>query len=325
MQVRGNTSTFAPMSIDVRHLSKNYGNQAALDNISFSVRKGELTGFLGPNGAGKSTTMKIITGFMDGTSGQVEILGHNTAVDPLWTKKHTGYLPEHNPLYTDLYVHELLEFAGHLYGLKGRQLRGRIKAMVDLCGLTREQNKKIQALSRGYRQRVGIAQALLHDPPVLILDEPTSGLDPNQLVEIRQLIRAVSNEKTVLFSTHIMQEAEALCDRVIVINLGRIVANECISDLLKKTGELIFTAEFSTSVDPAVFQDLSGVKVVRASDISGQGTCKIHLVSTGEDIRPDVFKKVSDLRLPLISLHREEQSMEMVFRSLTQSDKIISE
>jgi ABC-2 type transport system ATP-binding protein len=325
MQVRGNTSTFAAMSIVVRHLSKNYGTQAALDDISFSVRKGELAGFLGPNGAGKSTTMKIITGFMDGTSGTVEVLGHNTATDPGWTKKQIGYLPEHNPLYTDLFVHEFLEFAGHLYGLKGKHLRARVKTMTELCGLTREQNKKIQALSRGYRQRVGIAQALLHDPPVLILDEPTSGLDPNQLVEIRQLIRAVSSDKTVLFSTHIMQEAEALCDRVIVINAGKIVADDTISDLMKKTGEVVFTAEFSTPVDASVFRNLSGVQSVRASDNSGQASLKIQLISSGEDIRPDVFKKVSELRLPLVSLHREEQSMEMVFRSLTQPDKATSE
>lgn len=304
------------MSIDIRHLSKNYGTQAALDDISFSVRKGELAGFLGPNGAGKSTTMKIITGYMDGTSGEVEVLGRSTSTDAGWIKKQIGYLPEHNPLYTDLFVHEFLEFAGYLYGLKGKQLRARVKTMVDRCGLTREQNKKIQALSRGYRQRVGIAQALLHDPPVLILDEPTSGLDPNQLVEIRQLIREVSTEKTVLFSTHIMQEAEALCDRVIVISAGKIVADDKITELLKKTGQLNFTAEFSEPVDAHHFINLPGIVSVR--QISESGIFRIILTSSGADIRPEIFRKVSELRLPLVALHREEQSMEMVFRSLTQ-------
>src|SRR5688500_5459604 len=214
------------MSLIVQHLTKIYGTQKAVNEISFAARKGEIVGFLGPNGAGKSTTMKIATGYLSATSGQVLVGGLDVSQHPLKVKRITGYLPEHNPLYLDLFVHEYLEFAGGIYGLKGKALKNRVAEMIELCGLTREQNKKIEALSKGYRQRVGLAQALIHDPKVLILDEPTSGLDPNQILEIRNVIRTISVNKTVVFSTHIMQEVQALCDRVVVINKGEIVADD---------------------------------------------------------------------------------------------------
>jgi ABC-2 type transport system ATP-binding protein len=200
------------MSLVVEHLTKEYGQQKAVNDISFEVRKGEIVGFLGPNGAGKSTTLKIATGYLPPSSGRVIVAGHEVVGSPMDVKRVTGYLPEHNPLYLDLYVHEYLAFVGKLYGLRGRKLAGRVGEMISLCGLSREQNKKIESLSKGYRQRIGLAQALIHDPAVLILDEPTSGLDPNQLLEIRRLIREISVNKTVIFSTHIMQEVEAICE-----------------------------------------------------------------------------------------------------------------
>ncbi len=222
------------MSIQVRNLTKLYGQQKAVDDISFSVQEGEIVGFLGPNGAGKSTTMKVIAGFLPPTSGTVKVAGANVADHPMAVKSNTGYLPEHNPLYHDMYVHEYLAFMAGICGLKSSQRKERIAEMVQLCGLTLEQNKKIGMLSKGYRQRVGLAQSLIHDPKVLVLDEPTSGLDPNQLMEIRKLIKAVSKDKTVLFSTHILQEVVALCDRVIVINRGKIVADDRLDSLIQR-------------------------------------------------------------------------------------------
>ena len=212
------------MSIEVNNLFKYYGQQAAVNDVSFSVKQGEILGFLGPNGAGKSTTMKIITGFIPSHSGEVTVCGLKVDVDNLEARKLIGYLPENNPLYLDMYVKEYLEFVGGIY--KINKLKSRVNEMIDAVGLGIEQNKKIGALSKGYRQRVGLAQAIIHDPKVLILDEPTSGLDPNQLVEIRELIRTIGQQKTVMFSTHIMQEAEAICDRLVIINNGRIVAND---------------------------------------------------------------------------------------------------
>lgn len=224
------------MSIKVQHLSKVYGTQKAVDNISFEVNKGEIIGFLGPNGAGKSTTMKILTGYIQATEGTVEVNGFDVKTSPIQVKKNVGYLPEHNPLYLDMYVREFLEFAGSLYGLKGRDLAIKIDNTIEQVGLGLEKHKKIGQLSKGYRQRVGLAQALIHNPDVLILDEPTTGLDPNQLVEIRDLIKNVGKDKTVIFSTHIMQEVEAICDRVVIINRGKIVADSTLSEL-KKDGK----------------------------------------------------------------------------------------
>jgi ABC-2 type transport system ATP-binding protein len=230
------------MSIRIQHLTKVYGTQVAVNDISFEVKQGEILGFLGPNGAGKSTTMKIATCYLPATSGTVEVAGFDIATSPIDVRRNIGYLPEHNPLYLEMYVKEFLEFIGGLYGLKGAALQQSIQNVIELVGLGLEQKKKIGQLSKGYRQRVGLAQALIHNPKVLILDEPTTGLDPNQLVEIRNVIKEVGKEKTVIFSTHIMQEVEAICDRVVLINKGTIVTDSLLSDLQKagKSMESLF-------------------------------------------------------------------------------------
>lgn len=230
------------MSIRIQHLTKVYGTQVAVNDISFEVKQGEIVGFLGPNGAGKSTTMKIATCYLPATSGTVEVAGYDVVLSPIEVRRNIGYLPEHNPLYLDMYVKEFLEFIGGLYGLKGEGLQQSIRNVIELVGLGLEQKKKIGQLSKGYRQRVGLAQALIHNPKVLILDEPTTGLDPNQLVEIRSVIKEVGKEKTVIFSTHIMQEVEAICDRVVLINKGNIVTDSSLSDLQKagKSMEALF-------------------------------------------------------------------------------------
>jgi len=219
------------MSIRIQHLTKIYGSQKAVNDISFDVNPGEIMGFLGPNGAGKSTTMKITTGYLSATSGRVEVCGFEVAKQSMEVRRNIGYLPEHNPLYTEMYIKEFLRFVGALYGLKGEKLTVRVSEMIEICGLEVEQRKKIGQLSKGYRQRVGLAQALIHNPPVLILDEATTGLDPNQIVEIRNLIKTVGKEKTVLFSSHIMQEVEAICDRAVIINRGQIVADRTLAEL----------------------------------------------------------------------------------------------
>jgi ABC-2 type transport system ATP-binding protein len=219
------------MSIEVKNLTKIYGSQIAVNNISFSLKKGEILGFLGPNGAGKSTTMKILVGFLNASSGQAFLNERPISVDDVDTKKRIGYLPEHNPLYLEMYVKEYLAFVGEIYGFKGALLKEKVDKVIEMVGLSPEKNKKIEQLSKGYRQRVGLAQALIHDPEVLILDEPTTGLDPNQLVEIRKLIKQVGKNKTIILSTHIMQEVEAICDRVIIINKGNLVADDTLENL----------------------------------------------------------------------------------------------
>ena len=226
------------MSISIQHLTKIYGTQKAVNDISFEAKKGEIVGFLGPNGAGKSTTMKIATSYLSATSGQVLINGFDVKTQSMDVRRNIGYLPEHNPLYLEMYVKEFLLFVGNMYGLKGIEVNKRIAEMVELCGLSAEQNKKIGQLSKGYRQRVGLAQALIHDPSVLILDEPTTGLDPNQIVEIRNVIKTVGKDKTILFSTHIMQEVEAICDRVIIINHGQIVSDGTLTSLKQNNESL---------------------------------------------------------------------------------------
>ncbi|HYG21086.1 MAG TPA: gliding motility-associated ABC transporter ATP-binding subunit GldA [Ohtaekwangia sp.] len=302
------------MSLQIKNLTKVYGPQQALKGVSFELRAGEIVGFLGPNGAGKSTTMKIATCFIPPTAGTVTVGGHDVVDDPMGVKRITGYLPEHNPLYLDLFVHEYLRFAGKLYGLAGKQLTRRVSEMVAVCGLTLEQNKRIEALSRGYRQRVGLAQALLHDPQVLILDEPTSGLDPNQLVEVRKLIKDISRQKTVIFSTHIMQEVEALCDRVIVINKGQIVADDTLSNLLRKTsGGQILVIEFEREI---AIENLAIIPGVLGVQHEGQGTYRLRASPT-TDIRPALFRMAADKHLALVGLRQEESSLESVFHDLT--------
>jgi ABC-2 type transport system ATP-binding protein len=219
------------MSIEVKNLTKIFGSQIAVNNISFSLKKGEILGFLGPNGAGKSTTMKILVGFLNASSGQAFLNELPISVDNVDTKKQIGYLSEHNPLYLEMYVKEYLAFVGEMYGFKGELLKGKVDKVIEMVGLSPEKNKKIEQLSKGYRQRVGLAQALIHDPEVLILDEPTTGLDPNQLVEIRKLIMQVGKNKTIILSTHVMQEVEAICDRVIIINKGNLVADDTLKNL----------------------------------------------------------------------------------------------
>lgn len=302
------------MSLVVKNLLKEYGTQKAVNAISFSVEAGEIVGFLGPNGAGKSTTMKIATGYVPPTSGEVSVAGFDVTTHPLAVKKITGYLPEHNPLYTDMFVHEYLGFIGNLYGLKGSALKSRVQEMVELCGLTVEQNKKIETLSKGYRQRVGLAQALIHNPKVLILDEPTTGLDPNQILEIRSLIKNISKNKTVIFSTHIMQEVSALCDRVIVINKGELVADDSLSNLMKSQGTNVsLVVEFEGDVNEHDLATVTGVEKIVKLD---QSKFRV-FARAGSDVRPEIFRFAADRKLSLLGLKQEEGSLENIFRELT--------
>lgn len=298
------------MSIEVNNLTKYYGEQAAVKNISFNVNKGEIVGFLGPNGAGKSTTMKIITGFIPATSGEVKVCGLTVDVDNLKSRQLIGYLPEHNPLYLDMYVKEYLEFVGKIY--KVSNVKDRVSDMIKAVGLDIEQNKRIGALSKGYRQRVGLAQAIIHDPEVLILDEPTSGLDPNQLAEIRDLIKTIGRSKTVMLSTHIMQEVEAICDRVVIINKGQIVANDTTEHLhLDITHQTVYV-EFDGKISKSALAKINGVS-------------KVEQVSNGwliestseEDLRKSVAKFAQQNNLLTLTLRIEEKTLEEVFKELT--------
>jgi ABC-2 type transport system ATP-binding protein len=308
------------MSLQLKNLTKIYGEQKAVNNVSFNINEGEIVGFLGPNGAGKSTTMKIATCFLPPSDGEAWVGGYNVSEKPMEIKRITGYLPEHNPLYLDLYVREYLAFIGKLYGLRGSALTNRVQEIVELCGLTREQNKKIEALSKGYRQRVGLAQALIHDPQILILDEPTSGLDPNQLVEIRKLIKMISAHKTVLFSTHIMQEVQAICDRVIIINKGEIVADDKLENILQQTqsGNAIIIVQFERAVSEKLLHSVPGVIDVKSLDgFRYQITSGI-----AGDLRPELFRFAADNNLSLIGLKQEETTLENIFRDLTISSEM---
>lgn len=301
------------MSIEIRHITKLFGKQKALGEVSFSINKGELVGFLGPNGAGKSTLMKIITGFQPADEGEVFVNGQKVESKNLEIRKNIGYLPENNPLYTDLYVKEFLEITAGFYKLKNRKKR--VAEMVELTGLGDEQNKKIRSLSKGYRQRVGLAQALIHDPLVLILDEPTTGLDPNQLEEIRNLIREISREKTVMLSSHIMQEVEAVCNRVIIINKGKIVADGGIQEIKswKINRNQVVITEFSAPVKMEKLEVIEGVK--NATLIGNLW----EIESTGiQDIRPAVFQFAVENNLTLLTLQEKQQNLENVFHELTQ-------
>ncbi len=302
------------MSLLIKNLTKVYGQQKAVNAISFEVKKGEIVGFLGPNGAGKSTTMKITTGYLPPSEGEVIVEGFDVVQHPLEVKRIIGYLPEHNPLYLDMFVHEYLGFAGGLFGLKGGNLKKRVSEMIELCGLGLEQNKKVESLSKGYRQRVGLAAALIHDPQVLILDEPTSGLDPNQLVEIRKVIKEISKNKTVIFSTHIMQEVQALCDRVIVINRGSIVADDQLDHLLSRQSKSeMIIVEFDKPIAIEELKQIEGViDIITITDRQYQ-------IASGVDIRPAVFRFAADKNLSLLGLKQVDHSLENIFRELTQS------
>ena len=305
------------MSINVQGLSKVFGNQIAVNNITFSVNEGEILGFLGPNGAGKSTTMKIATTYLPPTSGEILVDGFNVVNNPLMVRKIIGYLPEHNPLYTDNYVKEYLSFMASLHGLRGKERSFSVDQMIEQTGLEKEKSKLIGQLSKGYKQRVGLAQAMIHNPKVLILDEPTSGLDPNQIVEIRELIKNFSTKKTVIFSTHIMQEVQALCDRVVIIDRGNIVADDLVENLkLQTSQQQIITVEFESPPGSAIFTKIEGVQKVEED-----GNHIIIHADSSQDIRSEIFKIASERKLSLIGLNKEEKSLEKIFQQLTLDKK----
>jgi ABC-2 type transport system ATP-binding protein len=302
------------MSLRVKNLTKVYGQQKALDNISLEIKPGQITGLLGPNGAGKTTMMKILTCFIPPTSGEASVNDLDVQENSIEVRKVIGYLPEHNPLYLEMYVKEYLGFIGGIYKLP--DLKSRVDEMIEMTGLQSEYKKKIAALSKGYRQRVGLAQALIHNPSVLILDEPTSGLDPNQLSEIRNLIRKIGAEKTVMLSTHIMQEVEAICDRVIIIHKGKIVADDSTANLHKDNKEEeILIISFKEHVDSKLFESLKNIKSIEKPD---EKTLKISSLS-GIDIRPAIFNLATENKLTIQTLQRQEHSLEEIFRQLTKN------
>ncbi|MEL0651169.1 gliding motility-associated ABC transporter ATP-binding subunit GldA [Algibacter sp. TI.3.09] len=296
------------MSIEVTGISKLYGNQKALNNISFTVKKPEIVGFLGPNGAGKSTMMKILTTFIQPSEGAAKVNGHDIDEAKQQVQKSVGYLPEHNPLYLDMFVKEYLKFNADIYKVDKK----RINEVIELTGLTPEMHKKIGQLSKGYRQRVGLANALLHDPEVLILDEPTTGLDPNQLVEIRNLIKHIGQTKTVFLSTHIMQEVEAMCDRVIIINKGEIVADKKLNELRDEKEQTVIV-EFDFRVEDAFLIRLPKVKSVKNT----YGFVYEITFKTSEDMRSHVFDFAHDNQLKILQLNQKNASLESLFRELT--------
>lgn len=298
------------MSIKVQNVFKYYGEQAALNDVSFEIKSGEIVAFLGPNGAGKSTMMKILTCFIPKSGGTAQVCGLDVDTQSIEVRKKVGYLPEHNPLYLDMYVKEYLQFIAGIYKLPNK--KERVQEMISLVGLEKEQRKKIGALSKGYRQRVGLAQAIIHDPEVLILDEPTSGLDPNQLVDIRKLILDIGKTKTVMLSTHIMQEVEAICDRVIIIKEGQIVADDTAEHIQKVDAErqTIFV-EFDTEITRSQLMKIEGVKSVK--HLEGNQW----LIGSEEDLRATVSRFAQENKLLVLTIRLEERSMEEVFKELT--------
>jgi len=307
------------MDIRIENLTKKFGGQRAVDNISFEVKTGEILGFLGPNGAGKTTTMRMITNFITPTEGSITVGGKSLTASPDEIKKHIGYLPENNPLYQDMPVIDYLEFVGGLQGITNEDLPAKIVEMIRITGLNAEKHKKIGELSKGFRQRVGLAQALIHDPEILILDEPTSGLDPNQIVEIRKLIRELGREKTVILSTHILPEVEATCDRILIINRGKIVADGTAENLRKQaTGQEILKARIEDGEVNAIFdalQNLSSVTMVDFSDRQ-QNRFKIQ-ANSGASTAKEIFKLCVDKKWTLTELIPFETKLEDIFRELT--------
>jgi ABC-2 type transport system ATP-binding protein len=298
------------MSIEVQHISKNYGTQKALNNLSFSIKKGEIVGFLGPNGAGKSTLMKILTTYLSADQGTALVNGFEVSTQQLQVQQSIGYLPEHNPLYLDLYVREYLAYQAEVYKVD----KSRIAAVIELTGLQKEAHKKIGQLSKGYRQRVGLASALLHDPAVLILDEPTTGLDPNQLVDIRAVIKAVGKNKTVLLSTHIMQEVEALCDRVIIINEGELVADKKIDAVVAAQKQQLIEVEFDQAVSAELLETIP--HLIAKLHTGGNGW---ELTFSSEnDVRTDVFDFAQANGLKTLQINLKNKNLETVFHELTQ-------
>jgi len=302
------------MSIRAKNITKLYGKQKALNNVSFEIKTGEIAGFIGPNGAGKSTMMKIITGFIPQSTGDVFINGKNILDDNIKIRKLIGYLPEHNPLYLDMYVKEYLRYTGGLY-LPAKQVKTEVDKMISLTGLEREKNKKIAALSKGYRQRVGLAQALIHKPEILILDEPTSGLDPNQIIEIRNLISEIGKEKTIMLSTHIMQEVEAICDKIIIINKGNIVTDDTSANIKKETAENenVVIIEFGNKIKKEQL-----LKVASVVDIKNIENNKWAVAGEKNiDIRQLLFQFAVDTNNMVLSMQKQEKSLEDLFIEVT--------
>jgi ABC-2 type transport system ATP-binding protein len=299
------------MSIEVKGLTKIYGEQRAVDGISFTINKGEIVGFLGPNGAGKSTTMKMITGYLTPDDGDVHVSSIDVKKNPLESKKKIGYLPESNALYYDMYVKEYLGFVANIHSINDQ--RSTINRIIETVGLTPEKNKRIEQLSKGYKQRVGIAAALLHNPEVLILDEPTSGLYPNQIIEIRQVIKEQGRDKLVLFSSHILQEVEAICDRVIIINKGKIVADDRLTNLQKRSSASVVRVQFKEAIEAEWLRRLSGIISVYKID----GNSWTIETNNPDTVRNELKKLERENNLDIVSLHSENQSLEEVFRSLT--------
>lgn len=310
------------MSIEVNQLSKTYGDQFAVKQLSFQVQKGEIMGFLGPNGAGKTTTMKMITGILAPDSGTASICGYTLEEDPIAYKRCIGYLPENNPLYSDMYIQEYLHHCGAIYQLSN--LKQRIAEVIEMTGVGPEMHKKINELSKGYKQRVGLAQAILHNPEVLILDEPTSGLDPNQLVEIRNTIRAFGQDKVVLFSTHIMQEVEAICNRVLIIHQGAKVA-DCSIDQLQQlsTSKVQLLVRFQ---EPVAIQSLNAIKVNRTIRHHLKDNTSFIFETQNEDaLRQAIFTYASNNNIVILDVQRQTQQVEDVFRELTKNTQVKSE
>jgi ABC-2 type transport system ATP-binding protein len=307
------------MSIEVKNLVKEYGEQKAVNNISFSVNKGEIVGFLGPNGAGKSTTMKIITGYLQQTGGEAFVCGMNVREQPLEIKKKIGYLPELNALYYEMYVREYLGFVAEVHKMvpsSGSGRKQKIESVIDLTGLKMESKKKIGQLSKGYKQRVGLAAALVHDPEVLILDEPTSGLDPNQIVEIREVIKKQGQDKTVLFSSHILQEVEAICDRVIIINKGIVVADDQLANLQRGNKNQHFViVQFKESIERGILEKLNEVERVENTG-NNPGIFRLQTANP-EMVRKQLLEIALQQNLNIVSLQSESQSLETIFKTLT--------
>lgn len=302
------------MSLEVIQLTKTYGKQKALDEVSFTAEKGQVLGFLGPNGAGKSTTMKISTGFILPDKGDVKINGISVLEKPKEVSKLVGYLPEHNPLYLDMYVKEFLFFMGGLYDMPKSTITPRIKELLSQCGLENESHKKIGQLSKGYRQRVGLAKALIHDPEVIILDEPTTGLDPNQLVEIRKLIKNISQNKTLVLSTHIMQEVEALCDKVVIINKGKIVASDLLKNLKREVGKSTLLIEVEEKLELEWFSGLGEVSF----PLGNKNSIAIE-VENSAIARKEALQLLQEKKLNLVSIQLKERNLENIFHQITRN------
>jgi ABC-2 type transport system ATP-binding protein len=302
------------MSVEIHQLSKSFGEQQVLDKVSFQANPGQVLGFLGPNGAGKSTTMKIITGFLQADSGEAMVNGISVKKHPLAISKLIGYLPEQNPLYDEMYIPEFLSFIGGLYQMNKKERSARVEMVIGQCGLAEERHKKISNLSKGYKQRVGLAKSLVHDPEIIILDEPTTGLDPNQLVEIRQLIKEISKNKTLILSTHIMQEVEILCDKVVIIHKGKVVAQDSIKNLKAGTDRSVLILETEEEISDNWLSGLS----YNSLDHEKPGLV-VFTCADPKILRSELFEVVQRHELNLVSIRQEEKNLEAVFHSLTQN------